>query len=149
MESWLASVPGRRTANAVLQESHWIRSRPGMSGERAKRNFWRHPGQVTVKDEAVAEGWLIIETIHAGPRFSSSNRICRTFYLKMRVEDLPLRRFPLARRGWLLSGCRRPDRNIPAKELDDGEDTAFSVDPVDLRSARLLLPGRSPVGTGR
>jgi hypothetical protein len=58
IESWLApsaDSPGRRTAKTILHSEHWMRSRAGMSAERAKRSFWPQPGQVAVKDEAVAE----------------------------------------------------------------------------------------------
>jgi hypothetical protein len=41
--------------NAVWQAEHWIRTRAGTSTPSEKRRRCPHPGQVTEKDDAVAE----------------------------------------------------------------------------------------------
>src|SRR6185369_15315941 len=115
-----------------------MRSRAGMSGERAKRSFWPHPGQVTVNDEAVAVGWLMMETAAQAVLLQDQVRIDSTFYPKCACP------------AWAASVRMTPAPigGIPTKELerdaDDAEDMAFSLDPVDFLAARLLLSGGSP-----
>src|SRR5689334_4945803 len=108
-----------------------MRRRGGMSGARAKRSFWPHPGQVTVNDEAWAEGWLITK------RRQDEKDLC---------PILSVFRLPVP--GGFCQDGARADRRHPrpkeTKELDDAEETACSLDLVDALAALLLRPRGSP-----